>query len=161
MMGEKIVDILAKVAVFQGLTRDDLKLFANKSRKLSFQERDILIQERNLESALYILIKGKLKVFLPLEMEGKKEHRVTQVSLDFLKEGNCFGEYSLIDHKPVSASIMATEPGELIQLQGTDFHEIVGKDDRIARTVYENMLRILIKRLRRKDQELDLIRFIG
>jgi CRP-like cAMP-binding protein len=161
MLGERIVDVLAGVAVFQGLTRDDLKLFANKSRMLSFKERDILIQEGEAESALYILIKGKLKVFLPQEMRGKKEHRVTQVSLNLLKEGDCFGEYSLIDHKQVSASVMVSEPGELIQIQGTDFHEIVDKNDRIARTVYENMLRILIKRLRRKDQELDLIMVIG
>ncbi|GMQ79662.1 MAG: hypothetical protein BMS9Abin03_089 [Thermodesulfobacteriota bacterium] len=161
MLGERIIDVLAGVAVFQGLTRDDLKLFANKSQKLSFRESDILIQEGKAESALYILIKGKIEVFLPQEMKGKKEHRVTQVSLNFLKEGDCFGEYSLIDHKPVSASVIVAEPGELIQIQGTDFHEIVDKDDRIARTVYENMLRILIKRLRRKDQELDLIMLIG
>ena len=134
---------------------------ANKSRKLTFQERDILIQEGKEESALYILIKGKLKVFLPQEMKGKKEQRVTEVSLNFLKEGDCFGEYSLIDHKPVSASVIAAESGELIQIQGTDFHEIVDKDDRIARIVYENILRILVKRLRKKDQELDLMLVIG
>ena len=161
MLGERIVDVLAGVAVFQGLTRDDLKLFANKSRKLSFKDRDILIQEGKAESALYILIKGKLKVFLPQEMKGKKEQRVTEVSLNFLKKGDCFGEYSLIDHKPVSASVIAAESGELIQIQGTDFHEIVDKDDRIARIVYENILRILVKRLRKKDQELDLMLVIG
>ena len=161
MLEERIVNILAGVAVFQGLTRDDLKSLANKSRKLTFQERDILIQEGKEESALYILIKGKLKVFLPQEMKGKKEQRVTEVSLNFLKKGDCFGEYSLIDHKPVSASVIAAESGELIQIQGTDFHEIVDKDDRIARIVYENILRILVKRLRKKDQELDLMLVIG
>ena len=161
MLIERIVDVLAGVTVFQGLTRDDLKLFANKSRKLSFQEKDILIQEGKAESALYILIKGKLKVFLPQEMKDKKKHRVTQVSLNFLKEGDCFGEYSLIDHKPASASVVVAEPGELIQIQGTDFHEILDKNDRIASTVYENMLRILIQQLRRKDQELDFIMVIG
>jgi CRP-like cAMP-binding protein len=161
MLEERIVNILAGVAVFQGLTRDDLKPLANKSRKLTFQERDILIQEGKEESALYILIKGKLKVFLPQEMKGKKEQRVTEVSLNFLKKGDCFGEYSLIDHKPVSASVIAAESGELIQIQGTDFHEIVDKDDRIARIVYENILRILVNRLRKKDQELDLMLVIG
>ena len=161
MLGKRIVDVLAGIAVFQGLTRNDLKLFTNKSRKLSFHERDILTQEGKAESALYILIKGKLKVFLPQEITGDKKHRATQVSLNFLQEGDCFGEYSLIDHQPVSASIIVVEPGELIQIQGTDFHEILDKDDRIARTVYENMLRILIERLRGKDQELDLIMLIG
>jgi len=161
MLEERIVNILAGVSVFQGLTRDDLKPLANKSRRLTFQERDILIQEGKEESALYILIKGKLKVFLPQEMKGKKEQRVTEVSLNFLKKGDCFGEYSLIDHKPVSASVIAAESGELIQIQGTDFHEIVDKDDRIARIVYENILRILVKRLRKKDQELDLMLVIG
>jgi hypothetical protein len=56
---------------------------------------------------------------------------------------------------------MASQPGELIKIQGADFHDIIDTDDRIARTVYENMLRILVQRLRRKDQELDLITVIG
>ena len=107
------------------------------------------------------LIKGKLKVFLPKALEGRKEHRISKVLLNVLKEGDCFGEYSLIDYKPASASVMAVEPSELIKMQGADFHEILDKNDRIARTVYENMLRILIQRLRRKDRELDLITVIG
>ena len=161
MLAERIVDVLTGLPVFRGLTREDLTRFAKKSQKVFFQERDILIQEGTAKSEIYILIKGKLKVFLPKALEGRKEHRISKVLLNVLKEGDCFGEYSLIDYKPASASVMAVEPSELIKMQGADFHEILDKNDRIARTVYENMLRILIQRLRRKDRELDLITVIG
>ena len=67
MFGKNVLDLLAGVAVFQGLRRDDLRRMAKQSRKLSFRERDILIQEGKAESAFCILLKGRLKVFLPRE----------------------------------------------------------------------------------------------
>lgn len=161
MFGKNVFDLLAGIAVFRGLTGDDLKSMAKKSRKLSFRERDILVQEGKVESAFYILVKGSLKVFLPKKMDDNEERRISSVSLNVLKEGDYFGEYSLIDRKPASASVIAVEPGQLIKIEGADFQEILDKDQRIARTVYENMLRTLIQRLRGKDKELDLITIIG
>jgi len=161
MHTKTIVDILSDLTVFRGLTGEDVARFAEKSRNVSFQEKDILIEEGTTESVIYILIKGRLKVFLPKKVKGKMEHRISQVLLNVLMEGDCFGEYSLIDHKPTSASVMAAGPVELIKIQGADFHDILHRNDRIARVVYENMLRLLVQRLRRKDRELDLIRVIG
>ena len=83
------------------------------------------------------------------------------MKLNILKEGDCFGEYAIIGHTPASASITATESGEVIKIQRDDFNRILMTNDRIARTVYHNMLRILIRRLRKREKEYDMILVVG
>ena len=158
---DDIIDVLTELAVFQGLSREELIQFADKSRRVAFNNGDVLIHEGTIESAIYIVTEGELKVFLPQEIKGREERRMSQVLLNVLNKGNCFGEYSLIDNKPTSASVMATKPGELIKIQGIDFQDILNQNERIAKTVYKNMLQILVRRLRRKDSELDMIMVIG
>jgi CRP-like cAMP-binding protein len=71
-------------------------------------------------------------------------------------EGDCFGEYSLIDQQPTSASVIATQPGELIKITKPAFDAILQDNDRIAKIVYFNILRILIRRLRKLDTNYNL-----
>ena len=78
---------------------------------------------------------------------------MSKVQLNTLCAGDCFGEYSLIDQNPISASVVATEAGELIQITKPAFDAVLQANDRIAKTVYFNILRILVGRLRKLDAE--------
>ena len=77
--------------------------------------------------------------------------------MNLLKPGDCFGEYSLIDKAKSSASIVAIEAGELFRLHEDDLDRILNNNLRIAKTFYFNILRILIRRLRKKEDEYDLV----
>ena len=61
---------------------------------------------------------------------------MSKVQLNTLCAGDCFGEYSLIDQNPISASVVATEAGELIQITKPAFDAVLQANDRIAKTVY-------------------------
>jgi CRP-like cAMP-binding protein len=160
MHAERIVDVLNGVAFFHGLTIDDLQRFADISHKISFQGEDVLIHEGAMESVVYIIIKGKIKVILPQKIKGKETYRMSNILLNNLRPGDCFGEYSLFDGKPTSATVIAAEPVEVIKIKGSDFQYIIDNDDRIAKIIYLNMLKILIHRLRQKDHELDMITIV-
>ena len=86
----------------------------------------------------------------------------SRVRLDFyiLKEGDSFGEYSLIEKRPASASVVGVQPGDVLRLDRDSFEEVM-LNDRIGKTVYKNLLRILIRRLRQKEAELDLVLVAG
>jgi CRP-like cAMP-binding protein len=152
---EDLLHILLSTKVFQGLTNDDLKLFCRYFQKIPFKKNDILIQEGQLRKALHIILRGQVKVFLLRYIEGTKEHRITEVPLAALDEGDCFGEFSLFDEKPASASVIATRPGELIKLTKPVFDSILETNDHIAKTIYHNFVQILITRMRKSDQEYD------
>jgi CRP-like cAMP-binding protein len=73
-----------------------------------------------------------------------------------LNQGDCFGEYSLIEKTRTTASVVAKEPGEALKIPKTYFDQILD-DSQMAKSIYRNMLHILIKRLRKKENELDLV----
>ena len=152
----RMVEALSHVEVFEGLTQDDLKMISKHCKKIGFEERDTLVEMGLRPSAFYILLSGQLRVFLPKEIKGKKERRVSEINLNILNKGDCFGEYSLIERMPASASVAGVEPGEVIKITDNGFDRIMA-DDRVAKTVYYNLLHVLIKRLRKKEQELDMV----
>ena len=98
MFKNEIQRILSESEVFRGLTGDDLEIVSKYCQKVTFKEKDTLIQEGQPASAFNIVVKEQLKVVLPQEIEGRREHRVFDVKLNVLKEGDCFGEYSIIDN---------------------------------------------------------------
>ena len=156
MFKNKITDILSHVEVFDGLAKADLKIIAKCCQRISFKKEETLIGIGQTPFAFYILIKGQLRVLLPERLEGRKEHRASEVNLNILNEGDCFGEYSLIEKTPASASVIGVQPGEVLKIPENDFHQIMA-NDRIGKTVYCNLLHILIKRLRKKEEEFDLV----
>lgn len=112
-----------------------------------------VLEEGDLNSRLFIVLKGAVSVRLP-----KDGRRVTEVRLATLGPGEAFGEYSLFDAQPVSAAVYATEPTRLAWLEKAALDELInGRDAETARRFYESVIRILVRRLRAKDAELDLI----
>lgn len=156
MSAGDITRILSKTEVFRGLTRTDLGLLAQHCEKRAFQKGDTLVKERHSASGFHIIVKGKLEVVLPEHIEGRREQRVSEVKLNLLKEGDCFGEYAIIAKMPASASIVALESGQVLRITEDDFRQILDANDRIAKTVYQNLLRTVLKRLRKREREYDL-----
>ncbi len=151
MSENKTLHVLSNSELFEGLTIDDLKKLYRYCQKVEFKETDTLIKEGQIVSALYIIIKGQAEVLLP-----KQSKRLETVKLAIKKVGGFFGEYSLIDSKPSSASIIATQPGELVKITNSDLDTVLKTNDRIAKTIYLNILRVLIRRLRNINKEYDM-----
>lgn len=160
MFKSKMVEILLHVEVFAGLTRDDLKVISKECERVHFTEGETMIEMGKPSPAFYVLTKGLVKVILPERIEGVKERRASEVILNTLKEGDCFGEYSLIEKRPGSASVIGLQAGEVLKLEKSRFEDLM-MNDRIGKTVYRNLLRILIRRLRKKEEELDLVLIAG
>jgi CRP/FNR family cyclic AMP-dependent transcriptional regulator len=155
MSNGEILRILSNSEVFHGLTNTDLEILSQHCEKRAFQKGDTLIKERHPASGFHIIVKGKLEVLLPEHIEGRREQRVSEVKLNVLKEGDCFGEYAIIGKMPASASIVAMESGEVLRIAEDDFNRVLA-NDRIARAVYHNLLRTVLKRLRKREKEYDL-----
>jgi len=160
MFKSKIADVLSHVEVFAGLTRDELKVIAKECQLFGFSKGDTLIEMGKPSAGFYVLIKGQVKVILPERLKEGKERRISEVILNILKEGDCFGEYSLIENRPGSASVIGFEAGEVLMLEKSRFQNLM-TNDHLARIVFRNLLRILIRRLRKKEEELDLVLIAG
>ncbi len=98
-----------------------------------------------------------MEICLPEQDEKVKYKRPTKVKLATECEGNFFGEYSFFDSQPASASVVVTQAGELIKITKSDLDSILENNDHIAKIVYLNILRVLVKRLRHINKEYDEI----
>ena len=124
-----ITRILSKTEVFQGLTQTDLEILAQHCEKRTFHKGDTLVKERHPASGFYIIVKGQVEVVLPQQIEGKREQRVSEVKLNILKEGDCFGEYAIVGKMPASASIVALESGDVLRIAKDDFAQVLANTD--------------------------------
>jgi CRP-like cAMP-binding protein len=146
-------DLLAASVVFEGLEPADLETILACCRLVDVEAGEIVLTESQSIESLYVICEGSVEFFLP--EHGPRGHRASQIRLNVLGPGRCFGEYSLIDHKPSSASAQALIPSRLCVLARDDFRRLTERDDRLGKVVYRNLLHFLVTRLRSKDQELD------
>jgi CRP/FNR family transcriptional regulator, cyclic AMP receptor protein len=162
MLEDETVQVLAKATIFHGLTPEEIKIFYQSAERITCEKTATVIEKGVVGAALYIILNGQFEVDLPLGVYipqlvgGAVERRMSKVQLNALRAGDCFGEYSLLDHQPHSASVVATEAGELLKIPHPAFEAILQAHDRIAKTVYANMLRTLIGRLRKLNVEWSL-----
>ena len=91
------------------------------------------------------------EAFLP-----KTEHRISAVRLNELGPGLCFGEYALVDQQPASATIRALTDVEVFCIRFEALHAFLDSHTIVASIIYQNLLHILVQRLRASNAELDL-----
>ncbi|MBC8432334.1 MAG: cyclic nucleotide-binding domain-containing protein [Desulfobacterales bacterium] len=151
-----MLEILLQSKVFKGLSDEHLKEITDCVNIVTFEKNETIIREGQAEHPLFIVIKGQVEVVLPQTASGQDYERVTRIKLNRLTQGDCIGEYSLIDEQPASAAVIALEPCRLFEISRSRFGKIINSNDFIAKTVYKNILLIMIKRARDSNRELDI-----
>lgn len=157
MVQTEVVHLISDIKVFDHFSNEDLAFLSPYFQRVPFKTSDTIVHEGETGVDFYIVMQGTLKVFLPQKIAGAEETRVSDVKLNILREGDCIGEYAMIDKAPASASIVATSDGELLRIAEADFDHILAINDRIAKLFYRNVLHVLIKRLRLREKEYDLL----
>ncbi len=150
--------VLEGSVVFQHLPPPDLDHIIERGLLVEVRKAELVLSERTRGPGLYVILEGGVEVFLSEDVPTGAR-RPSRVRLNTLGPGRCFGEYSLIDDHTTSASARASADGKLFFLSREEFRRIADGDARVGKLIYLNLLRFLIGRLRRKDQELDLLLF--
>ena len=120
------------VPIFKELRDDFLVRLASIMDELSFPERHTIFTEGQEGRALYIVVSGRVSVHL------------RQQELAQLEEGACFGEMSLFDAEPRSASITTLDACDCLMLTQQQLYEAIDETPGIA----INIIRLLSRRIR-------------
>ncbi len=156
MFNNELLDILKASKIFKGLSDDYLQIISSYGDMLQIKGNDTIIEEGQIGHPLYVIIEGQVEVFLPKIRKGGLKERPTRIRLSRLAKGDCIGEYSLIDNEPASASVVAIEPCKIFKISRSGFEKMIISSDHLAQIIYKNILRVLIKRSRQYDNELDI-----
>jgi len=99
----------------------------------AFPKNTLLIQEGDRGDQLYVVLSGRLKVFLA-DSEGK------EIVIDTLGPRQCFGEMAL-EGEPRSASVMTTEPCKLVVIERDQFKRFLGANPEAAYALIVTLIR--------------------
>ena len=134
---------LRNVSLFESLNAEELEALAQMTITRTFSKDNVIILAEEEGDALFIIEKGRVKVSIVSE-DGR------EVILSMLGGGAVFGELSLLDGKPRSANVIATEDTNLVMLRRQDFLQLVYKVPQIPIA----LLAELASRLRRTDRQI-------
>jgi CRP/FNR family cyclic AMP-dependent transcriptional regulator len=125
---------LRRVPLFEGLSDGDLRALAERTATRSFPKNAIVVSEGELTDSLYVILSGKVKVYLGDE-SGK------ELVLDIKGPGQYFGEM-VLDEKARSATVMTLEPSQFATLARADFVAVLRKHPDMSLQVIRNLIRV-------------------
>ncbi len=120
------------VPIFQELRDDFLVRLASVMDELSFPADHTIFTQGQEGRSLYIVVSGLVRVHI-----GDRD-------LAQLKEGACFGEMSLFDAEPRSASVTTIKPCNCLMLTQLQLYDAIDETPGIA----INIIRLLSRRIR-------------
>ena len=150
---QSAITSLSRGKLFEGLGAAELGRIVDRARITSLERGALLVGEHAQNDELFVVLTGSFEVFLP-----KSSDRFTKLRLATLGPGACIGEYSFIDKQPTSAAVAALEPSQVLSIAHGPFEELLQSENVIGRAIYENLLRLLLGRLRAQIDTLDLFR---
>ncbi len=110
--------MLENVSLFAAIPAHYLVQLEKLSVLRKYPKNTVLVTEGDESTHLYILRKGTASAYLNNE-DGR------QVNLNYMHEGDYFGELSLLDGKPRSASVITVTECEIVLISKTSFHELL------------------------------------
>lgn len=128
---------LREVPIFRGIDNYDfLRDLADQMVELRFQAGETIFERGDIGQLFYILAAGQVKI------------HIGEVELARLETGAYFGEMSLFDSEPRSASATALTPCTCLCLSQAQMQEAILNNPAIALNIIQN----LCQRIRRLNQ---------
>jgi len=134
----KVVKMLQNVPLFSTLDRKKLRTMAEGFKERKFNPGEIIEKEGDNGVTFCLIAEGSVEV-----KKGKK-------TIAKLGRGQYFGEMSLLDNQPRSATIVAIEPTTCLIMTSWNFLSFLQTDSKLAIGVMKELAR----RLRETDKAL-------
>lgn len=135
------VRTLLELRLFTGFGPEQVALFEKESQRRSFKRGDVVFHKGDPGETMYLIAEGQVKVVLPSDSGD-------EALLEVLDPGDFFGELSLLDGQPRSATIVATEPTETVVLRRETLLKAIRSNPEVA----IHLLQALCQRLRETDE---------
>jgi CRP/FNR family transcriptional regulator, cyclic AMP receptor protein len=141
------VEILKKVALFEGMTSAQLRKLATVLSPVSFEAQSHIFREGTDGQSMYIIAEGKVRI-------SKMVPGIGEEALAILERGMYFGEMSLIEDGPRSADAIAHTGCALYELSREKLDAVMFTDKELAYVLLWTFVRTLSSRLRETNDKI-------
>jgi CRP-like cAMP-binding protein len=135
---------LAELGLFGALPDSALDTLAQELQRVHVAPGALVIQQGETARELFVVLEGELEV-----LRRSRGGHPWQAAV--LRPGQWFGEMSILDAQPRSASVRALRPSRLLRVTAEDLDRLYRRDLRAYTLVVMNMARELSRRLRVAD----------
>jgi CRP/FNR family transcriptional regulator, cyclic AMP receptor protein len=135
---------LRNIGLFGALSDDVLTFLVGMLTVVEPAVGETIFRENDEPTAMYVVLAGEMEV-------TKKSRGGVDARVAVLGPGDWFGEMSIVDIQPRSATVRALAPGRLIRVSASDLDALYRHDVRSYAIIVLNLARELSRRLRVAD----------
>jgi CRP/FNR family cyclic AMP-dependent transcriptional regulator len=134
-------DELRKNRLFREFTDQELDMVRVVADEGTFEDGRLIIAEGSPGERLYFIDEGRCSVTTEISGAGREE-------IKLMEAGDFFGEMSLIEAAPVSASVYARGPCRLLWIDRKAFDRLLAEDMPIANKLLKAIILTFGERIR-------------
>jgi CRP-like cAMP-binding protein len=108
---------LSKVPLFSNLSKRELQFIASKADEVDVKAGQNLTTQGRPADTFYVLLDGEADVHI----DGQPRRR--------LRQGDFFGEISMMDRGPATATVTTTTPAKLLVMSHAQFRDAIKASD--------------------------------
>jgi CRP-like cAMP-binding protein len=142
------LESLRAIPLFSDVGDEDLARVADLLIERRFPKHKTIVEEGLSGDYMYVIREGRVQVS-KLSDDGREK------ILEFLDAGDFFGEMSLLDDAPRSATVRALSDTRVLALSRTDFLNVMRRSPDVAMAVVQELTR----RLRDTDEQASSLSF--
>jgi len=143
-----------KIFLFQDLEDRELEQVLSRTSPREFPAGRVIIQEGDPGDSLYIMVSGEVEITKQLTLVLDKDTPKERVMIRLKAEdGVYFGEMSLLENDPRSATVTALSDCRLLELYQKDFLELVRNDPAMGLKLLLRLAQLLSRHLRKTNQD--------
>ncbi|MBA3552215.1 MAG: cyclic nucleotide-binding domain-containing protein [Actinobacteria bacterium] len=137
MATSEAIDLLSKVPLFSECSPREIEAISRTAKEVSHREGDVLAREGEAGIGFFMILDGTALV----EVGGSERAS--------LREGDFFGEISLLDEGPRTATVRAETPVRLLAIPAWTFKGLLEQYPSMA----VKMLKVVAGRLRAASED--------
>jgi len=138
--------VIGEVLLFKDLRRRDRREVVNLFHVRNFARGEIIFETGTPGMGMYIIVEGSVRI------EGSEESN--NIVLAELDEADFFGEMSLIDETPRSATATAIVPTQAIVIFRTNLRDLMNRKPKLGLILLRRLASIIAYRLREANRQL-------
>lgn len=122
---------LNAVSIFTPLSHEETEKLAKASKARIYAPGEAIVRIGQEGNSMFVIIRGSVNVQIP---ENK-----TQKTVNSLRENDFFGEMSLLTGEPRSATVVAAEETEVLQIKKNALKPIFESNPALMESIYERI----------------------
>src|SRR5260221_2224333 len=150
LKGKSTIEILAQIDLFNGVPHTHLRRVVDIGLEEQYRSSATIFAEASPGDKFFLIVEGAVRISRIVPGMGEE-------ALAVLRAGAYFGEMSLIDDAPRSATAMCHEKCPLFVVNRRDLEHLLLVDRDLAYELLWNWVRTLSRRLRATNDKMTFL----